>query len=87
MLKKNGGAAQAEEGARPLHNAWKISAKEIAENYYDLDRKNPHEVAVEHGEPEELMSEYQRILDELHKAQMALKTELIAALTSTAVRR
>jgi hypothetical protein len=44
-------------------------------------------VAVEHGEPEELMSEYQRILDEPHKARMALKTELIAALTSTAVRR
>ena len=39
---------------------------------------------VKHGDPEELMVEYRRIVGELRKAQMSLKTELMAALTSTA---
>jgi len=38
--------------------AWKVSVKEIADKNYNLDCKNPHEVTVNHGEPDELMAEY-----------------------------
>lgn len=77
-----GGASR--KGRKTIQYAWKVPAKEIAENNYNLDRKNPHEVAVERGDPEELMADYQRIIAELQKAQAALKAELMAALTAPA---
>ena len=52
----------------------------IQKNNYNLDCKNPHEVAINHGDPEELMQEYQQIVQQLEAAQTALKQELIKAL-------
>lgn len=68
---------------KTTEHAWKVSAKDIAERNYNLDCKNPHEVTVEHGDPDELMAEYQDITRQLQAAQQALKTELLAALKAT----
>ncbi len=61
-------------------NAWKVSAKELADRNYNLDCKNPHEVEVNHRDPDELMQEYLEIARQLEAAQTALKQELMQAL-------
>jgi type I restriction enzyme M protein len=73
-----GGAAR--KGRKTSAYAWKVSAKEIAERNYNLDCKNPHEVEVNHRDPEELMQEYKDIVRKLEEAQNALKKELMQAL-------
>jgi len=65
---------------RTTEHAWKVSAREIAERNYNLDCKNPHTVAVDHGDPEELIAEYREIAHRLEAARTALKKELMAAL-------
>jgi type I restriction enzyme M protein len=35
--------------------AWKVATDEVNARGYDLDFKNPHTVADEHGDPEELL--------------------------------
>ena len=65
---------------KTTEHAWKISAKEIAARNYNLDCKNPHEVIVNHRDPEELMREYLEIAKKLEAAQTALKQELMQAL-------
>jgi len=67
-------------GRKVTQYAWKVSAKEIAARSYNLDCKNPHEVEVNHRDPEELMAEYREIVRQLETAQNALKDELIQAL-------
>lgn len=73
-----GGAQR--KGRQTTEHAWKVSAKEIAGRNHNLDCKNPHEVQVNHRDPEELMAEYQEIVHRLKAAQEALKLELMAAL-------
>ncbi len=68
------------KGRMTTEYAWKVSTEEIAARNYNLDCKNPHEVAINHGDPEELMQEYQQIVQQLEAAQTALKQELIKAL-------
>jgi len=79
-----GGATR--KGRKTTKHAWKVAAKDVAESNYNLDAagKNPHRVAEEVSDPVEMMAEYQRIVSDLQKAQAALKTELMAALTATA---
>ena len=60
--------------------AWKHSVEELAKRNYNLDCKNPHQVAVEHGDPDTLMAEYQALAAQLTAAQQALKAELMSAL-------
>ena len=57
-----------------------MSAQAIANRNYNLDCKNPHEVEVNHGEPDELMQEYLGIVHQLEAAQTALKQALMEAL-------
>jgi type I restriction enzyme M protein len=73
------------KGRKTTRDAWKVAAKEIAENNYNLDAagKNPHRDEVLNGDPEELMAEYQSVVSKLKKAQAALKAELMAALTAS----
>ena len=59
--------------------AWKVSAEEIAARNYNLDCKNPHEVAVNHRDPQELMAEYLELDRQMRLAQDALKQELMGA--------
>jgi type I restriction enzyme M protein len=60
--------------------AWKVPVKDIAAKNYNLDIKNPHVVDVNHGDPDELMQEYEAITKELIATRDALKKELMAAL-------
>jgi len=60
--------------------AWKVMVKEIEERNYNLDFKNPHVVDVEHGDPDELMKEYETISKQLIATRDMLKKELMQAL-------
>jgi type I restriction enzyme M protein len=76
-----GGAER--KGRKVNEYAWKVSAQEIAARNYNVDYKNPHEVEVDHGEPDELMQEYLDISQQMKDAQNALKQELMQALQQT----
>jgi len=71
------------KGRKANEYAWKVSAQDLAARNYNLDCKNPHKVAVEVGDPDALMAEYQDISRQLQAAQQALKTELLSALRAT----
>ncbi len=73
-----GGAER--KGRKSTKYAWKVMVEEIAARNYNLDCKNPHEVAFNHRNPEELMEEYLDITRKLEAAQAALKHELMQAL-------
>jgi type I restriction enzyme M protein len=60
--------------------AWKVSVKEIEDKNYNLDFKNPHIVDVVHGDPDELMKEYEEISRKLEATRDLLKQELMNAL-------
>ena len=68
------------EGRKADQYAWRVTVEDIAARNYNLDCKNPHEVAVNHRDPEELMEEYLDITRKLEAAQAALKQELMQAL-------
>ncbi len=65
-----------EEG--PL--AWKVTADEVKARGYNLDIKNPHTVADDHGEPEELLASLQSAEGETAKLRDQLKVILAEAL-------
>ena len=73
-----GGASR--RGRKTIEQAWKVAARELTERNYNLDCKNPHQTEVEHHDPDELMAEYQQIVQKLEAAQAALKAELMACL-------
>jgi type I restriction enzyme M protein len=50
-----GGAKR--EGRRETPQAWNVSAEDIKARGYNLDIKNPHAVADDHGDPETLLSD------------------------------
>lgn len=79
-LEKQWWGGEQRKGRKVTEQAWKVSAKDIAARNYNLDYKNPHEVAVTHRDPADLMQEYQEIVRQLTDAQNALKAELIQAL-------
>ncbi|GHT89051.1 hypothetical protein AGMMS49543_27930 [Betaproteobacteria bacterium] len=77
-----GGTAR--QGREANEYAWKVSAEEIAARNYNLDCKNPHQLAVTHSDPEALWQDYQALVRQLEAAQNALKTELLSALAGHA---
>ena len=79
-LEKKWWGGNTRRGRKTTEQAWKVSAKALAERNYNLDCKNPHEIEVNHGDPEELMAEYQEIKHQLEAAQNALKAELMSCL-------
>ncbi len=60
--------------------AWKVSVEQIKATGYNLDIKNPNTVADDHGDPDELLADYRRLLDDVAAKREALKKELMAAL-------
>jgi type I restriction enzyme M protein len=60
--------------------AWKVDVKDIAARNYNLDCKNPHVTDINHGDPDELMQEYEEITKQLIATRDALKHELMQAL-------
>lgn len=62
--------------------AWRVTADEIKERGYNLDCKNPHTVAAEHGEPEELLAK----LEEAEQQTAAIRDQLKAILAEALLR-
>ena len=63
--------------------AWKVSAKDIKVNNYNLDIKNPNAVGPENEDPEKLLKEYKKLLADIGNTRGALKKELIESLGGT----
>jgi type I restriction enzyme M protein len=61
-------------------HAWLVPVEQIIESGYNLDIKNPNTVDEGPGDPEELLAEYTKLLDETKAARDALKDELAQAL-------
>ncbi|MHB1605424.1 MAG: type I restriction-modification system subunit M [Leptospirales bacterium] len=75
-----GGAARA--GRKETEVAWKVSFNEIKARNYNLDFKNPHTVAEDHGDPEELLARLEQ--EEQHTAN--LRDQLKAILEKALLR-
>ena len=73
-----GGAER--QGRHETEQAWKVSIEDIKARNYNLDYKNPHSVAADHGEPAELLAKLEQ--DEQTVAQLRdqLKSILAEAL-------
>src|SRR5690606_16612794 len=62
--------------------AWKVSAEEVKARGYNLDWKNPHTVADDHGDPQELLAQ----LDTADQEAIALRDQLKAILEEALLR-
>ena len=75
-----GGAER--QGRVETEVAWKVSADEVKARGYNLDFKNPHTVADDHGNPEELLVS----LNEAEAKAAALRDQLKAILREALLR-
>jgi type I restriction enzyme M protein len=73
-----GGASRA--GRVETERAWKVSAADIKARGYNLDIKNPHTVADDHGDPEELLARLDAAEAEAGRLRDELKAILAEAL-------
>ena len=73
-----GGAAR--EGRVETPQAWKVTADEVKARGYNLDIKNPHTVADDHGDPETLLAELQVADQRAQDLREQLKAILAEAL-------
>jgi type I restriction enzyme M protein len=62
--------------------AWRISADDVKTRGYNLDIRNPHIVADDHGHPEELLAK----LDESERQAASLREQLKTILTEALLR-
>ena len=69
------------KGREEAPHAWKVTAEEVKARGYNLDIKNPHTVADDHGEPEELLANLNAAESETARLRDQLKTILAEALT------
>jgi type I restriction enzyme M protein len=69
-------------GREPTEQAWQVTLDEIKARHFNLDFKNPHTVADDHGDPEELLAKLER--DE--QATVALCDQLKAILAEALLR-
>ena len=70
------------EGREEADRAWKVSAEEVKARGYNLDIKNPHTQAADHGDPEALLAE----LDAAEAEVVALRGKLHAILAQALTR-
>ena len=73
-----GGAAR--EGRVETPQAWRVSIDDVKARDYNLDIKNPHAVAADHGDPEELLAALNRAEAETAKLRNQMKAILAEAL-------
>src|SRR6266511_3381422 len=52
----DGGGGKTRKGREETPQAWKVTAEEVKERGYNLDIKNPHAVADDHGDPDALLA-------------------------------
>ena len=64
-------------GPRRTVQAWRVPIAKIQERNYNLDLKNPHTVAEDHGDPEELLADLQAA--ELKAAELRDQLKAILA--------
>lgn len=62
--------------------AWRVTADEVKSRGYNLDFKNPHTVAADHGDPEELLAR----LDEAEQQVVMLRDQLKSILAEALLR-
>jgi type I restriction enzyme M protein len=72
----------AREGREETERAWKVSAEEVKARGYNLDIKNPHTVAEDHGDPETLLEDLTAA-----EAEVAALRDQLKAILSEALRR
>jgi type I restriction enzyme M protein len=70
------------EGRMETELAWKVSAEEVKSRSFNLDFKNPHTAADDHGDPEQLL----RSLDEAEARSAALREQLRTILEEALLR-
>jgi type I restriction enzyme M protein len=68
------------EGRVETERAWKVGAEEVKARGYNLDIKNPHTVAEDHGDPETLMQDLTAAEAEVAALRDQLKAILAEAL-------
>jgi len=68
------------EGRQETERAWKVSAEEVKARGYNLDIKNPHTVAEDHGDPETLLEDLTNAEAEVAALRDQLKAILSEAL-------
>jgi type I restriction enzyme M protein len=71
---------QGREGRVENERAWKVSADEVKARGYNLDIKNPHSVAEDHGDPEALLAELNSAEGDVASLRDQLKAILAEAL-------
>ena len=69
---------------RENEHAWKVSVKQIKENGYNLDIKNPHDDGGGHDDPDKLLADYGMLMADVAKTRDALRDELATALEGKA---
>lgn len=69
-------------GRKETEVAWKVTLAEVKARGYNLDFKNPHTVADDHGDPEELLAK----LDQTEREAAALRDRLKAVLEQALLR-
>jgi type I restriction enzyme M protein len=70
------------EGRVETEQAWRVPIATIQERNYNLDLKNPHTVAADHGDPEELLASLQAA----ERQAAALRDQLKAILAEALLR-
>ena len=70
------------KGREETPHAWKVTAEEIKARGYNLDIKNPHAVADDHGDPETLLAD----LHAPRPRRRALRDQLKAILAEALAR-
>ncbi|GAB2813367.1 type I restriction-modification system subunit M [Dyella kyungheensis] len=73
-----GGASR--EGRVETPQAWKVSIEEVKARGYNLDVKNPHAEARDHGDPQALLAELVATENETARLRDQLKAVLVEAL-------
>ena len=68
------------EGRVETERGWKVSAEEVKARGYNLDIKNPHTVAEDHGDPETLLEDLTAAEAEVAAIRDQLKAILSEAL-------
>ena len=71
---------KARQGREATPQAWRVTAEEVKARGYNLDIKNPHSVADDHGDPETLLADLAKAEAESAGLRDQLKTILAEAL-------
>lgn len=68
------------KGRKEMPQAWRVSAEEVRARGYNLDIKNPHTIADDHGDPETLLADLASAEAETGALRNQLKVILAEAL-------